>query len=55
MASQPKKIIIVEDEPSLVFTLEDTLESEGYEVFITEEGEKAVQIVEQEEIGRAHV
>ncbi|HLR24594.1 MAG TPA: response regulator transcription factor [Fodinibius sp.] len=49
MASQSKKIIIVEDEPSLVFTLEDTLESEGYEVFITEEGEKAVQIVEQEE------
>lgn len=48
MSAEPKKIVIVEDEPSLVFTLQDTLTSEGYDVFIAEEGDKAVEIVEEE-------
>ncbi|MCW9709172.1 response regulator transcription factor [Fodinibius salsisoli] len=43
-----KKIVIVEDEPSLVFTLEDTLENEGYEVFVAKKGDKAVEIVKNE-------
>ncbi len=42
---QKKTIIIVEDEPSLVFTLKDTLENEGFEVHITEDGEQAVDLV----------
>lgn len=42
-----KKIVIVEDEPSLVFTLRDTLENEGYEVFVVEEGDKAVGLVKE--------
>jgi DNA-binding response OmpR family regulator len=48
MSAESKKIIIVEDEPSLVFTLQDTLENEGYEVFVTKEGDKAVETVKKE-------
>ncbi|MGM0547336.1 MAG: response regulator transcription factor [Bacteroidota bacterium] len=49
MSADSKKIIIVEDEPSLVFTLQDTLESEGYNVFIAEKGDQAVEIVKEED------
>lgn len=48
MSTKSEKIIIVEDEPSLVFTLEDTLENEGYNVFVSEQGSKAVDIVKKE-------
>lgn len=41
------KILVVEDEPSLVFTLRDTLESEGYEVIVDEEGTKALDLVKE--------
>lgn len=37
--------MIVEDEPSLVFTLQDTLENEGYEVFVSETGTNAMEMV----------
>src|SRR5699024_2646584 len=43
-------ILIVEDEKSLVFTLQDTLINEGYETFVAEEGKEALAIVESEEI-----
>ncbi len=43
--SSKKKIMIVEDEPSLVFTLKDTLESEGYDVAIVETGTDALEQV----------
>ena len=33
-----KKILLIEDEPSLVLTLEDRLRSEGYEVHIANDG-----------------
>jgi DNA-binding response OmpR family regulator len=49
MSTNSKKIVIVEDEPSLVFTLQDTLENEGYKVFVAEKGDKAVDIVKKEE------
>ncbi|MCH8494309.1 MAG: response regulator transcription factor [Balneolales bacterium] len=45
MPAKTKKILVVEDEPSLVFTLQDTLENEGYEVHISETGLDAVQLV----------
>ncbi|MEX0994768.1 MAG: response regulator transcription factor [Balneolaceae bacterium] len=45
--NKSKKIVIVEDEPSLVFTLQDTLENEGYEVFVAEEGDEAVDLVQE--------
>ncbi|NGP87589.1 response regulator transcription factor [Fodinibius halophilus] len=48
MSTDSKKIVIVEDEPSLVFTLQDTLENEGYNVFVANEGDKAVDIVKEE-------
>lgn len=48
MSTKTKKIVIVEDEPSLIFTLEDTLDNEGYEVFVAKEGESAVEIVKKE-------
>lgn len=48
MSNKSKKILIVEDEPSLVFTLQDTLENEGYEVFVSEEGDTALDIVKKE-------
>jgi DNA-binding response OmpR family regulator len=49
MSAEQKKIVIVEDEPSLVFTLQDTLENEGYNVFVANEGAKAVDIVKDED------
>lgn len=45
MPAKQKKIMVVEDEPSLVFTLQDTLENEGYEVFISDTGTDAVSMV----------
>ncbi len=50
MHTKTKKILIVEDEPSLIFTLQDTLENEGYETFIAEEGNKAIEIVKEKKI-----
>ena len=45
--SPKKKIMIVEDEPSLIFTLRDTLENEGYEVAIVENGNAAINTVSE--------
>jgi DNA-binding response OmpR family regulator len=45
MPSKAKKILIAEDEPSLVFTLRDTLESEGYDVHVVEDGSLALDRV----------
>jgi len=49
MSTKTKKIVIVEDEPSLVFTLQDTLENEGYNVFVAEKGDTAIDIVKKEQ------
>ncbi|MDX1618344.1 MAG: response regulator, partial [Balneolaceae bacterium] len=49
MPDRAKKIVIVEDEPSLVFTLQDTLENEGYKVYVVENGEMAVEVVKRED------
>ena len=46
MSNNPEKsILVVEDEPSLVFTLQDTLENEGYQVHVVSDGEKAIEKV----------
>jgi len=47
MAEKNSKILIVEDEPSLIFTLQDTLEGEGFTVFVSENGENAVEMVKE--------
>jgi DNA-binding response OmpR family regulator len=44
-----KKILIIEDEPSLVFTLKDTLEAESYNVSVVTDGGKAVDKVKEVE------
>jgi len=45
MDDKAKKILIVEDEPSLVFTLKDTLEAENYDVKVVTDGSDAVDTV----------
>lgn len=45
MDDKAKKILIVEDEPSLVFTLKDTLEAENYNVEVVTDGKDAVDKV----------
>jgi len=40
--------MVVEDEPSLVFTLQDTLENEGFEVLVSEDGTNAVEMVQNQ-------
>lgn len=47
MSDKPKKILIIEDEPSLVFTLKDTLEAEDYEVSVVTDGADAVDSVQE--------
>src|SRR5690625_2451415 len=47
MKDNPKKILIVEDEPSLVFTLKDTLEAENYEVEVVSDGNDALDKVKE--------
>ncbi len=49
MSAKQMKILVVEDEPSLVFTLRDTLENEGYEVIVCENGNDAVDMVTEHE------
>lgn len=38
-----KTVLVVEDEPSLVFTLQDTLENEGYRVAVAQTGNAALE------------
>ena len=47
MANKEIRILLVEDEPSLIFTLKDTLESEGYQVIVSEDGEEAVGLAQE--------
>jgi DNA-binding response OmpR family regulator len=47
MSDKRMKILVVEDEPSLIFTLRDTLESEGYDVVVSEEGTQAIDMVKE--------
>ncbi|MEQ8524940.1 response regulator transcription factor [Gracilimonas sp.] len=47
MSDKRMKVLVVEDEPSLVFTLRDTLESEGYDVVVSEEGTQAIDMVKE--------
>jgi DNA-binding response OmpR family regulator len=47
MSDKRMKILVVEDEPSLIFTLRDTLESEGYDVVVNEEGTQVLEMVKE--------
>ncbi len=45
MSFNKQTIMIVEDEPSLIFTLRDTLEIEGYRTIVAEDAGKALEIL----------
>lgn len=42
------KILIVDDEPNIVMTLEYTFKKNGFEVFIARDGEEALAILDDE-------
>ena len=43
-----KKVLVADDEPSIVTALEFLLSNEGYEVLVARNGEEALRAVEQE-------
>lgn len=43
-----KKIVIVDDEPNIVMSLEYVFKKEGYDVFIARNGEEAITIAKKE-------
>lgn len=43
-----KKILIVDDEPNIVMTLEYTFKRQNFEVFIARDGSEALQILEND-------
>ena len=45
---QPKKILIVEDEPAIVLGLEDDLKMEGYDVAVTGDGAVASRLAREQ-------
>lgn len=47
MGKETKKILVVEDEPSLIFTLKDTLEAENYIVEVVSDGNDAIEKVKE--------
>ena len=47
MSNKEIRILLIEDEPSLIFTLRDTLENEGYIVIVCEDGEEAVRLAQE--------
>ena len=46
MDIEMKKILIVDDEPNIVMSLEYTFKKQGYEVFIARDGSEALEILE---------
>ena len=49
MPENQKNILIVEDEPSLVFTLRDTLEAENYNVTVISDGAEVIDAIKETE------
>ncbi|MCL5129881.1 MULTISPECIES: response regulator transcription factor [unclassified Algibacter] len=43
-----KKILIVDDEPNIVMSLEYTFKKQGFEVFIARDGSEALEILKHE-------
>lgn len=43
-----KKLLIVDDEPNIVMTLEYAMQKQGYQVFIARDGGEALVIMERE-------
>ena len=47
--SNPKKLLVIDDDPNLILLVKDFLEFKGYQVLTADNGRKALQIVQQEE------
>lgn len=43
----PKKVLIVDDEPSIIVPLQFLMEQNGYEVLVAFSGEEAIEAIEQ--------
>jgi DNA-binding response OmpR family regulator len=43
-----QKVLIVDDEPSILMSLEFLMKKEGYEVFIARDGQEALEIIQRE-------
>ncbi len=43
-----KKILIVDDEPNIIMSLEFLMKRNGYEVFIARDGTEAISIIDRE-------
>lgn len=46
--NQRSKILIVDDEPNILLSLEFLMKKEGYQVFIARDGEEAFEIIEKQ-------
>jgi DNA-binding response OmpR family regulator len=49
MSLQGRKVLVVEDDPSIAIGLRINLESEGYEVLVAEDGEQGLELARSEE------
>lgn len=49
--SELKKVLIVDDEPNIIMSLEFLMKKAGYEVFIARDGEEAMHIYDKERPG----
>ena len=45
---QQLKVLVVDDEPGILMSLEFLMKKEGYQVFIARDGEEALDIIERE-------
>lgn len=43
-----KKVLIVDDEPNIIMSLEFLMKKSGYEIFIARDGEEALQILNKQ-------
>ena len=48
-AQKRMKILIAEDEPLVLLSLQKQLQNDGYEIFLAADGREALQILETEE------
>lgn len=47
-SSETKKVLIVDDEPNILMSLEFLMHKEGYQVFVARNGAEALTIINQE-------
>ena len=48
VAPEPRRLMLVDDDPNLVILISDYLELRGYQVTIAENGQKALEKLEEE-------